>query len=125
MLVKVISNVLGYSIAAVDLATRGKGLKRSPEEQQKVDAELNNMALYQFTVCPFCIKTRRAMHKLGLKVETRNASGNNQARKDLEQQGGKIQVPCLRISEDGKEDVWMYESGQIIQYLEQRFGAVA
>lgn len=125
MLLTITRNVLGYSIAAVDLLTRGKGLKRSDEDQAKVDVELKNMALYQFTVCPFCIKTRRAMHKLGLKVETRNASGNNQARKDLEQQGGKIQVPCLRISEAGKDDVWMYESGQIIQYLEQRFGTAA
>lgn len=125
MLVKVVRNLLGYTFAAVDLATRGKSLKRSPQEQVQVDAELKKLALYQFTVCPFCIKTRRAMHKLGLKVETRNASGNNQARKDLEQQGGKIQVPCLRISEEGKDDVWMYESGQIIQYLEQRFGPAA
>lgn len=122
MLVKVIRNVLGYSIAAVDVATRGRGMKRSPEAQAAVDAELQQLALYQFTACPFCIKTRRAMHKLGLKVEKRDAMNNAQARHELEQQGGRIKVPCLRIQKPGKQDVWMYESKDIISYLQQRFG---
>ena len=122
MLLKVIRNVLGYSIAAVDVVTRGKGLQRSAEQQAKVDAETRNMALYQFTACPFCIKTRRAIHKLGLNIEKRDAMNNAQARTELEQQGGQIKVPCLRISEAGKDDVWMYESGDIIAYLQQRFG---
>jgi len=34
--------------------------------------------------------------------------------------GGKRKVPCLRIEEDGKTE-WMYESNDIIAYLEQRF----
>lgn len=121
MIINIVRNLLGYSIAAIDLATRGGQLKRSAEEQARVDAELQNMALYQFTACPFCIKTRRAIYKMGLKIETRNASGDTPARKELEQQGGKIQVPCLRISELGKDEIWMYESKEIIQYLEKRF----
>lgn len=121
MLLKIVRNVLGYSIAAVDLATRGKALKRSAEDQAKVDAELKNMALYHFPACPFCIKTRRAMYKLGLKTEVRDAMNDAQARSDLEQQGGKIQVPCLRISEPGKDDVWLYESGDIISFLQKKF----
>jgi len=121
MLLKAVRNTLGYTIAGVDLATRGKGQKRSAEEQAKVDAQTSHMALYQFTACPFCIKTRRAIHKLGLNIEKRDAMNNAQARADLEQQGGKIKVPCLRISEPGKDDIWMYESGDIIAYLQQRF----
>ena len=34
--------------------------------------------------------------------------------------GGKIKVPCLRIEENG-ESRWMYESNDIIRYLESRF----
>lgn len=122
MLLKLVRNGLGYTIAGIDLATRGKGLKRSAADQAAVDAELKNMALYQFTACPFCIKTRRAIHKLGLKIETRDAMNNAKARSELEQQGGKVKVPCLRISKEGEDDTWMYESGDIIAYLQQRFG---
>ncbi|GGY31406.1 hypothetical protein GCM10011297_00120 [Bacterioplanes sanyensis] len=122
MLLKVVRNTLGYSIAAVDIMTRLPGKKRSATEQAQVDAETRQLALYQFTACPFCIKTRRAIHKLGLAIETRDAMNDAQSRSELEQQGGKVKVPCLRISEAGKPDVWMYESGDIISYLQQRFG---
>ena len=45
-------------------------------------------------------------------------------REELKNLGGKYQVPCLRISGNG-EDTWMYESSDIIHYLQQRFGAEA
>jgi glutaredoxin len=122
MLLKVVRNTLGYSIAAVDIMTRLPAKKRPANEQALVDAETQQLALYQFTACPFCIKTRRAIHKLGLTIETRDAMNDAQSRSELEQQGGKVKVPCLRISEAGKADVWMYESGDIISYLQQRFG---
>ncbi|HAI96784.1 MAG TPA: glutaredoxin, partial [Methylococcaceae bacterium] len=38
--------------------------------------------------------------------------------------GGKLKVPCLRIEEDGKVS-WMYESSDIINYLEDRFAVKA
>jgi len=122
MLLKITRNALGYSIAALDLISRGKGQQRPAAEQADVDAQTANMALYQFTACPFCIKTRRAIHRLGLTIEKRNAMNNASARRELEQQGGKIKVPCLRITQPGKDDIWMYESGDIIAYLQQRFG---
>lgn len=122
MLLKITRNALGYSIAGLDLISRGKGQQRPAAEQADVDAQTANMALYQFTACPFCIKTRRAIHRLGLTIEKRNAMNNASARRELEQQGGKIKVPCLRITEAGKDDIWMYESGDIIAYLQQRFG---
>ncbi len=121
MLLKIIRNVLGYGIATVDIITRPKAMKRSPEQQSQVDAQTASMALYQFKACPFCIKTRRAIHKLGLNIQTRDAMNDAQARNELEQMGGKVQVPCLRIQEDGKDDIWLYESGEIIQFLQQKF----
>jgi glutathione S-transferase len=36
--------------------------------------------------------------------------------KELIQKGGKKQVPCLKIIENGQES-WLYESGDIIKYL--------
>lgn len=119
-LINLIRNLLGSIIALVDVITRPAKLKRSPETQQQVEKEIESMALYQFFACPFCIKTRRALHKLNLPIKTRNAKKGSPYRIELEQNGGKTQVPCLRISEGGK-DIWMYESGEIIKYLKQRF----
>jgi glutaredoxin len=116
----IVRNLLGSFIALIDLITRPQKRKRSVEAQNKVEQELKNITLYQFFACPFCIKTRRALHRLNLPMQTRNATKGSPYRIELEQQGGKIQVPCLRISEEGQVK-WLYESSEIISYLEQRF----
>jgi glutaredoxin len=111
---------LGHLISLIDLLTRGRKLKRSDESQKQIEAELTSMSLYQFYACPFCIKTRRALHKLNLPIQTRSASTGSPFRQELIEGGGKIQVPCLRIEKNGISE-WMYESSAIIEYLEQRF----
>ncbi|MBR7889804.1 glutathione S-transferase N-terminal domain-containing protein [Marinomonas sp. A79] len=119
-LIKLIRNLLGTLIVLVDLITRGGKLKRSPEKQQDVNSQAKALSLYQFYACPFCIKTRRAIYKLNAPIEMRNASEGSPHRAELEQGGGRIKVPCLRIEEEGKVE-WMYESSDIIAYLEKRF----
>ncbi|RNF52838.1 glutaredoxin [Marinomonas hwangdonensis] len=118
--IKLIRNLLGLLIATIDVLTRGSQLKRTPEKQQQVNQDAENLSLYQFFACPFCIKTRRAMYKLNLPIEKRSASEGSSHRDDLLQGGGKVKVPCLRIEENGKVE-WLYESSDIIRYLEQRF----
>jgi glutathione S-transferase len=82
------------------------------------------MALYQYFACPFCIKTRRALHRLNLPLELRDAQHDREHRATLAREGGRIQVPCLRVdSADGTR--WLYESDDIIRYLEDRFSAGA
>lgn len=120
LLIKCIRNLLGGLIALIDLVTRGRKLKRSPEQQAKVTEETQHLALYQFFACPFCIKTRRAIYKLNLPIEKRSASEGSPHREDLLVGGGRVKVPCLRIEENGNVE-WLYESSDIIQYLEKRF----
>ncbi|WP_049723423.1 glutathione S-transferase N-terminal domain-containing protein [Gilvimarinus polysaccharolyticus] len=120
LLLKVLREGLGRLIAFVSWILPPKKVKRSPDAQSRVEHELKNLALYQFSACPFCIKTRRAMRRLNLPIELRNAQLGSPYRDELEQGGGRIKVPCLRIDENGAT-TWMYESGDIIQYLEQRF----
>ncbi|WP_394180273.1 glutathione S-transferase N-terminal domain-containing protein [Marinomonas posidonica] len=120
LLIKCIRNLLGGLIALIDLITRGRKLKRSSEQQAKVDEETKQLALYQFFACPFCIKTRRAIYKLNLPIEKRSASEGSPYREDLLIGGGRVKVPCLRIEENGNVE-WLYESSDIIQYLEKRF----
>ena len=120
LLIKLIRNGLGLIMVLIDLLTRWNKVKRSPETQTRIEADLANLSLYQFFACPFCIKTRRAMHRLNLPIQTRSASEGSKFREELLAGGGAIKVPCLRIENDGKTQ-WMYESSEIISYLEDRF----
>jgi glutaredoxin len=122
VLVKALRVGLGQLVILADFLTRPAKQKRTPEAQAAVDLSAKNLTLYQFQACPFCVKTRRALHRLNVPVTLRDAKNNEQDRQTLRTQGGKIKVPCLRIEEDGKT-VWMYESKVIIDYLNQRFAA--
>lgn len=113
---------LGNLILFIDWLTRPRAPKRDPQAQAQVDAETASLALYQFKLCPFCIKTRRSLRRLGLNIETRDAM-QEPHRGELLAGGGEIKVPCLAIEEDGKTR-WMYESDDIISYLDQRFAKV-
>lgn len=120
LLINLIRNLLGGIIAALDFVTRGTKLKRTEQAQLQIETELQKLSLYQFFACPFCIKTRRAMYKMNLPINKRNASQGSPYRDELLVGGGKIQTPCLRIEkEDGVE--WLYDSSEIISYLKKRF----
>lgn len=101
--------------------TTPKAIVRSKAEQQDVDAACRQLALYQFNACPFCIKVRKEMARLGLNISKRDAQHNQQYRSELETAGGKIKVPCLRIETSAGDTEWLYESTAIIAYLQQRF----
>jgi glutaredoxin len=121
MILKLLREGLGRVVLFVEWITRPSAMSRSPERQAEIDAQVRDMRLYQFYACPFCIKTRRVIHRLNLPIETRNVNEGSPYRDELAQGGGQIQVPCLYLREDGK-DVWMYESSDIIDYLQNRFG---
>ncbi|MCB1773840.1 MAG: glutathione S-transferase N-terminal domain-containing protein [Gammaproteobacteria bacterium] len=124
MIFKLIRWPLGQLILLVDFLTRPTPPQRPAELQARIDASTRDMALYQFRACPFCVKTRRALRRLGLQIELRDARGDGQWRTQLEQEGGKIQVPCLYLPGEDGEARWLYESGDIIAYLEQHVAAI-
>jgi glutathione S-transferase len=97
-------------------------LKRSADDQRRIDEQTSTMSLYQYRTCPFCVKVRMALKRLGLNVQLRDVMKNEADKRELLEKGGQVQVPCLRIQENGG-DRWMYESGDIIGYLEERFGS--
>lgn len=116
--------ILGRLILTLNWIFTPRGIKRSVEDQNAVDAKTVNLALYQYEACPFCVKVRRAMKRHSLKVEVRDAKRNETYKSELLEQGGKLKVPCLRIKENG-ETRWMYESSDIINYLEQNIAQTA
>ena len=115
--------LLGQIIIFIDWLTRPKPVQRDSEAQAEIDRQTANLALYQFQQCPFCVKTRRQIHRLNLKIETRDARNDPQWNRELIEQGGKYQVPCLKIIEDDGSVRWLYESSDINDYLEKRFSA--
>jgi len=95
---------------------------RRPEEvQQQVDASTRRLVLYQFLMCPFCVTVRRTIRRLSLTIETRDALRDVSSRAQLLEDGGKIQVPCLRITDAQGNDTWIYESRTIIDYLHTEY----
>lgn len=98
-----------------------EGIVRSAEAQQQVDLECGQLALYHFKTCPFCIKVRHEMARLSLPIILRDAQHDLEHREALLQGGGKVQTPCLRITDAQGQVQWMYESNDIIRYLQQRF----
>ncbi len=72
-----------------------------------------HLMLYYFPSCPFCILVLDALDRLGLEIPMRDINTEAGAREDLQEIGGKTQVPCLVI--DGEP---LYESADIIRWLE-------
>ena len=121
MIMRLIRWPIGRLILLLDYLTSPKPPQRDPAEQARLDEQTRKLALYQFVACPFCVKTRRALRRFGLRVELRDAQNNPHWRQALVENGGRLQVPCLYIPGGNGNDQWLYESNDIIAYLEDQF----
>ena len=130
MLLKIIRFIVGKIILALNEIFVPTPMTRSVEHQNQVDRETASLVIYQFEACPFCVKVRRVIKKLNLKIALRDASKVPAYGEELVKGGGTLQVPCLRIPEGQNEEGsngkfrWMYESSDIIAYLESRFSGI-
>ncbi len=118
----IIRKIVGSIILFFSWVFTPKGIVREEVVQSKIDIQTSKLKLYQFNACPFCIKVRRSMKRMSLNIETRDAMNNAEFRNELVNEGGAIKVPCLRIENEKSEYTWMYESSDIIKYLQSRFG---
>jgi glutaredoxin len=119
----IIRLILGKLILFFNWVFTPRSIQRDPERQASIDQQTTELMLYQYEACPFCVKVRRAMKRHGLNIEVRDVKRNDIAKEELLAGGGALKVPCLRIGEGEQESQWMYESGDIISYLEGRFVA--
>ncbi len=111
--------ILGPFLLLWELIFSPKGIERTAEDQNEVDKKTKLLTLYQYPTCPFCIKVRRIIKKQSLNIEVKNAQHEGDDRNELVSQGGKAQVPCLKIIHSKTDQVeWLYESDAIISYLE-------
>ena len=78
------------------------------------------LELYQKEECPYSKKVREALTKLDLDYICRNVRGKGSKKEALlVKLGGKAQVPFLV---DTERDVCMYESDDIVKYLNEHYG---
>jgi glutaredoxin len=113
--------ILGSLILFFNWIFTPKSVQRDSEQQAGIDEQTALLTLYQYEACPFCVKVRRQMKRQGLKIEVRDVKRSASAKGELLAGGGDLKVPCLRIGEGERGFHWMYESRDIIGYLENRF----
>ncbi len=71
--------------------------------------------LYTRENCPYSASVIHKMEEFGIRATYRDVHDNRHAL-SLMEKGGKYQVPCLI---DTDSDKVMYESGMILQYLDE------
>ena len=118
---KLVHFLIGPLILAWELLASPKGIQRPAGEQQAIDQHTSKMVLFQFRRCPYCVKVRHAIKRLSLNIETHDVLREASAREQLLAGGGKVKVPCLKITNDQGNETWMYESTDIVRYLQQHF----
>lgn len=111
---------LQYALDVLHPARSTGRMKRSAQQQQVADQAARQLVLYHFRSCPFCMRTRRAIDQLNIDIALRDIHRDAAAYDELMAGGGRQTVPCLRI-DGGARQTWLYESDDIIRYLEQRF----
>ena len=117
----IIRLILGKLILLLNWVFSPRGIKRDPQQQAHIDQQTASLSLYQYQACPFCVKVRRVMKRQSLTIETRDVKRSDTAREELLAGGSDLKVPCLRIEDEQGRVEWMYESKNIIGYLEERF----
>ena len=115
---KLVRWVLGCIILFFNFVFTPRSKKRDPQEQTKLDQQTAQFKLYQFKACPFCVKVRWSMKRNNMKIKLCDAKRNEEIAYELENQGGKLKVPCLKITHLDGSSQWMYESKDIIAYLQ-------
>lgn len=118
---RTLRTVLGPFMLLKERLTQPRGVVREPSAQTTVNLQCQNLALYQFKTCPFCIKVRQEMRRLSLPIEQRDAQHNAAHRSELQQGGGSVKVPCLKITDAAGQSQWLYDSAAIVAYLRGRF----
>jgi len=81
---------------------------------------MSGLVLFHYASCPFCRRVCQHIQQQGWGIEERDILKNSRWREELMAGGGRTQVPCLKIENtDGTVD-WMYESMDIVNYLNDR-----
>lgn len=95
-------------------------IKRPAYEQKKADRQAGYLTLYDCPQVPFNNKIQRHIRQLNISITVKNLNRCHTFQKELLSGGGRAQVPCLRIDTPNGSR-WLYESDEIIEYLDKKF----
>ena len=88
-----------------------------PCEQFILHRMTEQYILYQYDSCPYCRRVRQFLDGVDVSVPMRDILLDREAYIDLIRGGGKGTVPCLRIERDTGDVEWLYESADIVDYI--------
>src|SRR5205814_10666832 len=103
---------LGSAVASAGRFGRGARWRGGAPEG------LQALTLYNMEGSPYCRKVREALTELDLEYIVRNVPKGSPKRAALVECGGKMQVPFLIDPNTGRA---MYESDDIVTYLEEQY----
>jgi glutaredoxin len=118
---RIIRLILGKLILFFNWVFTPRSVTRDSAAQATIDQQTASLALYQYEACPFCVRVRRAIKRQGLNIQTRDIKRCDTSREELLAGGGDLKVPCLRIEGERGQVQWLYESKDIVRYLDDRF----
>ena len=81
------------------------------------------ISLYGYPSCPYCRRVLGAIDALGLEIPLRNTMSDGAYHEELVNALGRGTVPVLRIEKKSGGVQWLPESADIVEYLQERFGA--
>jgi glutaredoxin len=111
--------ILGKIILTLDALFAPRPVALPEEARGRMRENLRGLTIYQFETCPFCVKVRRYLRSVGAELPLLDAK-REPYRGELLREGGKVQVPCLKIEEADGKARWLYESDDIIAFLKGR-----
>ncbi|MDH5493547.1 MAG: glutathione S-transferase N-terminal domain-containing protein, partial [Myxococcales bacterium] len=88
-------------------------------------AKTTRLTLYGHELCEYCRQVERVLDELGVEYEKRNPLESADAMQELLDATDAETVPVMRIetqTEGASETRWLPESGEIIRFLEERYG---
>src|SRR5437867_1747679 len=114
-----LANDLGSFAATVIRLGRGIGATVTTDKRRAPEQMLE---LWDFEACPYCRKVREVLCELDLDYLARPVARGGGRRDDLVARGGKMQASYLVDPNTGAA---LYESNDIIRYLNATYGAGA
>ena len=107
-------DLLSAAIASAARFSRGSSSRVAARKQT-----LTSITLYNMEGSPYCRKVREALCELDLESVVRNLPKGSPKRAQLQDIGGKVQVPYIVDPNSGRS---LYESDDIVAYLEAQYG---
>ncbi|MCB9730576.1 MAG: glutathione S-transferase N-terminal domain-containing protein [Deltaproteobacteria bacterium] len=107
--------------SAVASLVRSRGGALDPRRRDRPQPP-QLLELWNFEGSPYCRKAREKLCALGLDYRVHNVAKGGSRRAELVARGGRMMVPYLV---DPNEDIAMYESDDIVAWLDRTYGAAA